>query len=179
LIGEHSGEETRESGGHPCADNERDPARAGEIVEVEQRPYIVEIITHGHDRRADVQELRGDWGVSPTLGQYDHVHAGRHVADPARIDRYELERGHHGRESSDNAVSDNPSTDDGDPAHQRSGSSSGRQPPCCGGVPPVPRSRYTVAVMTIMKMAKIARRRNFISMAEYSRRRNRPYRPNH
>ena len=49
--------------------------------------------------------------------------------------------------------------------HQRSGSSSGRHPPCCGGVPPVPRTRRHAANVPANKIAEIAPRSSFISRA--------------
>ena len=100
--------------------------------------------------------------VRSAVSEHDDVEVVEGTTLGPEIDVDHLDVANHRRKATRDAVTDDAATDDTDAGHQRSGSSSGRQPPCWGGVPPVPLTRSTAAARPIMKMAENARRRNFI-----------------
>jgi hypothetical protein len=99
------------------------------------------------------------------MGQHHHIQIDGRMSRRARIELDHLDAANHSGKATSNAVTDDATSDDANARHQRSGSSSGRHPPCWGGVPPVPFTRNTAAARTLMKIAENARRRNFIQMA--------------
>ena len=137
------------------------------IVEVHERLHIVEIIADRHHTDATVEKSHGVWRMCPGMCQHDDIERARHSPRGARIDvddgDVSVSVSEDAGEAARDSFTDNASPDEADGDHQRSGSSSGRQPPCCGGVPPVPRTRITVAVITMARMAPSDRRTNFMA----------------
>ncbi len=159
-----AGEQPGQARVHAGADDERDTASACGDVEVEHRSDVGEVVADGHDGDLAVDELSGEVGVEPCVCQHDDRHVAGDVPTGAGvvIDQIDTD---HGRKAPRDPLPDDTATDHRDSGRHESGSSRGRHPPCCGGVPPVPRTRSTAAANPINAMAENARRRNFIRRA--------------
>ena len=174
LGREHAGQAGRE----PGADDERDAASLGFGAEVEQAADILDGVRHGHDRDAPGDERARQLDVQAGGGgEHDHVGLDRRVVRPSlagglvtegrgdlvdarrsQVPQHDLlDRVGRGQLTS-GARPDRAETEDGDAHQVRSSGVSSRQPPRCGGVPPVPRARSTAATMPAIPRATSALR---------------------
>jgi hypothetical protein len=176
------GEEVGQPGGEPGANGHGAAPHPGFVVEGEQRPGRAQLVGARHDRSPG---LEGPLGLVAVVlagpGQDHDVVAGKVDFGGADGRGDGAERGAHRGDEGDPGVGDGeggdprgggqlpggPAADgarpeDGDP-HRRSGPDSSRQPPDCGGVPPVPRRRSTAATRPMIPTAMDARRRNWIT----------------
>ncbi len=147
---------------HAGTDDQRHSGPASMIIEIDERLDVVEIVAHRHHTDAAVEESDSVWCMWTGVREHDDIECTQHRARGSRVDVDDGDVSENGAESAGNPLADDSSPDQPDGDHQRSGSSSGRQPPCCGGVPPVPRTRMTVAVITIARIAASDRRTNFM-----------------
>jgi hypothetical protein len=100
-----------------------------------------------------------------SVGEHCDRDVTRKVPTAARVVIDERDTVDHRRQATCDPLADDTAADDRNDGHQVSGSSSGRQPPCCGGVPPEPRTLRIAAARPIRTMAENARLRNFIRPA--------------
>ncbi len=174
LGGEHAGEPGREAG----PDHDRDATRLGFGTEVEQAPDVVDRIRHRHDRDTPGDERARQLDVQAGRGrEHDHVGLDGCVVRPALtgglvaqgrghlVDARRAQVPHHdlldrvGRgQLAGGTRAAGAQTEDGDAHQRRSSGVSSRQPPRCGGVPPVPRARSTAATMPAIPRATSALR---------------------
>ena len=147
TAGEMAGEQPAQPRRHGRADDDGHPGEPGVVVEVEQRADVVDRARRGHDvdpagarilrrhRRATRRTEHDDRGLD--VRAHEPVAL---VGDPPQPVGYYA--------TADEA--------DGLGRH-RSGRSIGCQPPCCGGVPPLRRTRRAPAIMPAIEMATSAR----------------------
>ncbi len=153
TAGEVAGEQPAQSRRHRRADDDGRPGEPGVVVEVEQGAHVVDGAGRGHDVDPAANQFAGRIGVRAATGEDDDrrldVRADQPVAllgdppQPVGHDATADEADGHGRRS------------------HRSGRSIGCQPPCCGGVPPRPRTRRAPATMPAIEIATKARRNSF------------------
>jgi uncharacterized membrane protein len=160
-TGEQSGQARR----HPRPHDQRDTCAACCVVEVDHRPHVGEVVAHRHDGDAPFDEPLDDVDMGTALRQDHHVDIRGKCPTDTRIMVDHRDAGDHRRQTSADPLSDDPTAYDRNLGHQESGNSSGRQPPCWGGVPPEPLTRSTAAANPMRAMAENARRRNFIRSA--------------
>ncbi len=167
LRHQHPSEQLGETWRHARPDHERHTSAACSVVEVEQCPHVVEFVADRDHGDALLDHRLGDARMGTTLREHDHIDVGaKRLSNPWVVIEDVDPMKHRGQPTTD-ALPDDTATDDTDSGHHDSGNSSGRQPPCCGGVPPEPRTRRTAATNPIAKMAESARRMTFIASAGY------------
>ena len=165
-------------------------------VELEQSPYLVDVVGHGHHRDAGLCIPAGEGGVRRArTGEESHrdvrVDTGRQVvrcrrarpwrcraiAPPCRPSLRRDRRRRCARLRQRTRVAARARADRSH-AHDRDvqrvfnadrGRSSSRQPPSCGGTPPLPRTRRIAAITAATPSAINARRMLFTSGASWNR----------
>ena len=150
---------------HAGTDDHRHPRRTCDVVEVEHRSDVGEVIADRHDAHAAIDELTGQVRVRASMGEYGDRDVSGEIPPAPRIVVDEGEALDHRWQTTGDPLADDTAADDRNDRHHVSGSSSGRHPPCCGGVPPEPRTLRIAAARPITMMAENARRRNFIRPA--------------
>ena len=189
LVGEVAGEQPRQSRRHGRADDQRRPPNSYRLAELEQLAHVVEIVAHRNDRDTVAEQSARCLGMRSRVGQHSCIgdlgmveiscDAGHHPGDdcgdldsPVDDGQPEITRLCQGLSD---ASSGDPGADDCDdrrlPHASRAAGAhrlrhfwrrdSSRQPPCCGGTPPLPRKRSTPNTVAAAERAKTARRSIF------------------
>ncbi len=182
VASQHAREARRE----PGTDHHGDPPLGRLRIQVQQPSHVVHGVTHRHDGLTPAHEGRrgldvraGRAGQDHDVGVHGLVVAGQvdlgviperltQRDDPvtallAQHDAFDAFGRH---ELAGEAGADGAESEDGE-SHRAadqvsSESDNSRQPPSCGGVPPVPRIRSTAATMPAMPRATNARRNIFM-----------------
>ena len=174
------GEEARQPGREPGADDHGEPPFDRLGVEVEQVADIVGIVGHGHHRHLPAQQRRRQRGMrAGTVAEHGDIGGGRrriavagtrqgaeglddhrHPVAPPVVEHH-VDAGRH--QLASGTRPDRARADDECP-QRRSGPVSSRHPPPWGGVPPVPRTRSTPATRPASPRATSARRRRVIGV---------------
>jgi hypothetical protein len=162
LSDEVSSEQARQSRRHSASDDNRHAVLSRRLVQLAQRPNVVKVIRGGDHRYAVCQELDRRTNLRATVSKHRNIAICRLSHGSPRVDRDHFATGSDKVESLRNPFTGDAAADEGETCHQFSGSSSGRHPPCCGGVPPVPRTRNAAANAPASRIAEIAPRMNFI-----------------
>ena len=150
-AGEMASEQPREPGASAAPTTSVQPFDRNRSIEREQLVNVVQRIAHRHDRDRLVGETRGERGVLGRMGQYHDIAVAERtevgdIGDPPirahTVDAVATEVPH-------DAASDDAVAHDEHSRHRGPDVSGGRrslrQPPCCGGVPPWPRTRSAPA----------------------------------
>ncbi len=163
LGGEVASDQPRESRRHRGADHERRVRLAEHVVQREQLVGVVEQVANGDDGHADLSQRRGDRSVLAGDREHDDIalRQGRRQRIDGRIAGTVHDRTAVAQQSRDPTADDAVADDSG--AQPRSGSSSWRHPPCCGGVPPLPRTRSAAAMAAASASAASTLRRTLTS----------------
>ena len=172
VIGEQAGQ----SGAHRRSDDQHCGVATGQVVEIDEHTDVGDVGRRRHHRDSGGEVLRSQLRMWMRMAQTDHIgdcQIGR-VSDGDDASR----RGRHCRiEDSDpaptaekvgsDAAARDPIADQADDRRTRigdghvGGSLSSRQPPSCGGMPPLPRTRNTPAIAPARERATKARRSAF------------------
>ncbi len=178
LIGEMTSDQFGQTRRECRPDHQCRRCCGGDCTECQQLPGVVERITYGDDMNAAFEQSRRHRGMVTGVRKDGDV-AGHRVGD------FEATRiGVNHTPGVQQPV--NSSTDDATPDEMNSrlvarhgcsgGISSGRHPPCCGGIPPVPRMRKPAAATPAIANAARIRRNSFILGSHVDRSRGRPTR---
>ncbi len=174
IPGEQAGQAWRERG----TDHERRAVRRELVIERHQLAGVVEAVTDGDDRGATQPERPRQRRMIDRVSEHGDVAVldeRRRFA--ARVVRSDVDVGEHPlHAATDDAGRRPPRSSFGGPASV--GSSRGRHPPCCGGVPPRPRTLSPAAAIPAMVNAPRMRRSSFMAADGIAGRRRRRERPN-
>ena len=149
---EMAGQQPRQAWRHGGPDDQRRAGLFGDRIEVEQRPHVVGVPAHRHHVRTAFEQVGGRTGVRAGAGEHDDV--GDEVTRDELLAAGQIAA---------HTFTDDSAPDDGDAAHCWS-RSIGCHPPCCGGVPPRPRTRKALAIAAARPRAASARRISFTSV---------------
>ena len=178
LTSAVASEKTRQARHEAGTYHHRHRPIASFFIKREESPHLRRLIRGGDDRDAlmDGPSGKGHLGTG-WAGDHDHVwragdttahtrlgpvaQCGNQLTEARGVRITDLEFVHHTARSklASDPCTAGAGTEQQDPSHQRRSSpSSSRQPPVCGGMPPLPRTRIPAANATATAMATRARR---------------------
>lgn len=184
LCGQRPGEQTRQTWGHAGSDDERCVVLHGQRLQRQHGHQVVDVVADGDHRCTAGEQPLSECCVRCGLAQHHHV---AHAEVVGVVDDHHTLAAHtqprsrvvHGnRNPARHEVGDRTAagdaathqTDDGGGGWAHLGGTlTSRQPPSCGGTPPLPRNRSTPAIVPANDSATSARRSIFMGGAYQGR----------
>lgn len=180
--------QAREARTHRCANHQRRRVTSRHAIECHEITDVVEVVAHRHHGDPRLERGRRQGHVRSRLGQHEYPgetiivvtrtemlsscgctsaetrNERRHQIGPDIV-HLDLDRLFGSEDDPGNPGAHCSDADDANEiGHADRSTGSSRQPPFCGGIPPLPRTRSAPAMTPAMESAMRARRSNFMAV---------------